>query len=411
MSAWPAIELGKVAEIAAGGSAPQNSDDFGNVGTPFVRAGSLKPLTEGAVESSLKLLSEDVAKKHRLRLFPAGSVLFAKSGMSATKGLVYRLNSPAYVVNHLAAIISGPNLDSDYLRHCLQVFSPTCLIQDEAYPSIRLSDIASMKIPLPPLGEQKLITDILDRVEALRTKRLAALTRLDELVEAIFIDMFGDPVTNSKRWPIKSLGEVAQRITKGESPKWQGFDYQEDGALFVTSENVRLGEIDLSCPKYIPLEFHKKLNRSELKRGDLLVNLVGASIGRSCVFPGFEKPANVNQAVGVITLKSEAINITFIVGLLTSQKGQKLLLDNKVEAARANISLTNLRELKIPFPPLSLQREFARHIEAIDKLKQVHKTSLAKLDELFASLQYRAFRGELGMIPKTTEQSFEGVKI
>jgi type I restriction enzyme S subunit len=218
-------------------------------------------------------------------------------------------------------------------------------------------------------------------------------------------------VKNPKRWPIKSLGEVSERITKGESPKWQGFDYQEDGALFVTSENVRLGEIDLNSPKYIPLEFHMKLNRSELKKGDLLVNLVGASIGRSCVFPGYEKPANVNQAVGVITLKSEAINIAFIVGLLTSQSGQKLLLDNRVEAARANISLTDLRELRIPLPPLSIQREFAHRVEAVEKLKTTHKSSLAELDELFSSLQYRAFRGELGSIPKTDEQSSEGVKI
>ena len=255
--------------------------------------------------------------------------------------------------------------------------------------------LADLDVLLPPLPEQRRIAEVLDRAEALRAKRRAALAQLDILTQSIFLDMFGDPATNPKGWPIKPLGEVAERITKGESPKWQGFDYQDDGALFVTSENVRLGEIDLGAPKFIPFGFHKKLSRSELRQGDLLVNLVGASIGRSCVFPGWNGPANVNQAVGVITMDPTLIELAFIAGLLISHSGQKLLLGNRVEAARANISLTDLRDLRIPLPPLSLQRDFARRAAAVEKLKAAHRASLAEMDALFAALQHRAFRGEL----------------
>jgi type I restriction enzyme, S subunit len=198
-----------------------------------------------------------------------------------------------------------------------------------------------------------------------------------------------------KAWKIEPLGDVSERITKGESPNWQGFDYQDSGALFVTSENVRLGDIDLRAPKFIPLEFHKKLRRSALKQGDLLVNLVGASIGRSCVFPGWEGPANVNQAVGVVTLDPARIEFAFLAGLLTSQSGQRHLLGNRVDAARANISLTDLRQLRIPLPPLALQREFGWRIAGVEKLKAAHRASLGQLNTLFAALQYRAFRGEL----------------
>src|ERR1019366_3035328 len=114
-----------------------------------------------------------------LKLLPSGTVLFAKSGMSATKGHVYRLQHPAYVVNHLAALVPSPAVESRYLAHVLMQFSPTRLIKDSAYPSIRLADIAEMQIPLPPLVEQRRIADILDLADALRAKRRAALDRLD----------------------------------------------------------------------------------------------------------------------------------------------------------------------------------------------------------------------------------------
>jgi type I restriction enzyme S subunit len=248
---------------------------------------------------------------------------------------------------------------------------------------------------LPPLAEQRRIAEVLDRAEALRAKRRAALAQLDPLTQSIFLDLFGDPTTNPKRWQRIKLGEMVERITKGESPKWQGFEYQDDGALFVTSENVRLGSIDLTAPKFIPLEFNRKLSRSELKPGDLLVNLVGASIGRSCVFPGYDRPANINQAVAVITIDASRLDHTFLAGLLTSEQGQSLLLSNRVEGARANISLTDLRELNLPVPPFPLQCEFARRVRAVEKLKTAQRASLAELDALFASLQHRAFRGEL----------------
>jgi type I restriction enzyme S subunit len=207
--------------------------------------------------------------------------------------------------------------------------------------------------------------------------------------------MFGDPVRNDRGWPIRPMAVVAERITKGESPKWQGFEYQPDGALFVTSENVRLGEIDLSEPKFVPLEFTAKLRRSELRQGDLLINLVGASIGRSCVFPGYDRPANVNQAVGVVTLNSSHVESAYVAALLISTQGQRLLLGNRVDAAHANISLTDLRELPLPTPPRDQQREFTCRVAVVEKLKSTHRTLLVKLDALFASLQHRAFQGEL----------------
>src|SRR2546430_3886699 len=102
-----------------------------------------------------------------------------------------------------------------------------------------------------------------------------------------------------KGWVVRSGEELAEIITKGESPRWQGFGYLSSGVLFVTSENVRNGHFDATIEKFIAPEFHKKLRRSQLRRNDILVNLVGASIGRSCIFP-LDCEANANQAVCVM---------------------------------------------------------------------------------------------------------------
>ncbi len=262
------------------------------------------------------------------------------------------------------------------------------------YPAVSDAKVKSSTIPLPPLPEQKRIAAILDAADSLRAKRREALSQLDDLLQATFLDLFGDPVTNPKGWEVRPMATLASRVTKGESPKWQGHEYQNSGALFVTSENVRDGYLDISSPKYIPIEFHKKLSRSALKGQDILINLVGASIGRSCLYCEGPDQANINQAVAVVTLNREVEPI-YVAAFLSSNCGKMLLLGNRVEGARANISLTNIRELPIPVPPLKDQRHFASIVEKIESQKTKHRTHLAELDTLFASLQDRAFTGKL----------------
>jgi type I restriction enzyme S subunit len=254
--------------------------------------------------------------------------------------------------------------------------------------------LGDLQIPLPPLAEQKRIAAILDAADALRTKRRESLAQLDTLLQSTFLDMFGDPVTNPKGWAICLLGEKAKRITKGQSPKWQGFEYQDDGVLFVTSENVREGFLDVSKPKFVPSDFNQKLKSSQLRTGDLLINLVGASIGRSCLFNGYNGPANINQAVGVVTLK-DPVHTNYILQLLQTKQGQSFLTGRIVEAARANISLKNLRELALPLPPAGLQHRFAAFVESVEQQKARLRQHLTELDTLFTSLQQRAFNGDL----------------
>ncbi|MCZ2130045.1 MAG: restriction endonuclease subunit S [Bacteroidia bacterium] len=263
--------------------------------------------------------------------------------------------------------------------------------------SFNISNLKDIEIPLPPLPDQLHIANLLSKAENLIAQRKESIRLLDEFLKSTFLEMFGDPVRNDKGWDVKIFGEFVERITKGESPKWQGFDYLDSGVRFITSENVLWGSVDLQKAKFIHEDFHNKLKRSQLKENDLLVNLVGASVGRSSLCPKEALPANINQAVAAITLNPELINAVYVMHLFINQSFQRLLLGNVVEAARANLSLSDLRNLKFPVPPLALQTQFAQIVEKTEALKTQYQQSLQELENLYGSLSQKAFRGELGV--------------
>jgi type I restriction enzyme S subunit len=161
-------------------------------------------------------------------------------------------------------------------------------------------------------------------------------------------------------WNIQSGEELAELITKGESPRWQGFGYLARGVLFVTSENVRDGHFDTGVKKFIAPEFHQKLRRSQLHQNDILINLVGASIGRSCIFP-LDCEANVNQAVCVMRPKA-TVDGKWLGLWLQSSRCVNRLLQSGDNSARANISLDDIRQLDFWIPLDCDEREKLRVI-------------------------------------------------
>lgn len=392
MTGWKTVALGDVAEIAAGGGAPQDTNDFSEDGYPFVRAGSLKGLLAGNSPNQLECLTPTIAAKHKLRLFPSDTVLFAKSGMSASIGLVYRLKWPAYVVNHLAAVVCQSKLDSSFLHQYLRAFPPSRLIQDEAYPSIRLGDIAALKVPLPHIDEQRRIAAILDHADTLRAKRREALAKLDSLTQSIFDELFGDPSSNPKSWSIHLLGAITEKITDGEhlNP-----EFSLTGMPIVMAGNVLEASIEFAETKFVEISlgerFRKKCNP---ERGDLLIVSRGATIGRMCAVD----TDNVFCLMGSVILmkiKKEKLNTAFVSGLLKHQVMRSALYKTSGSSAQQAIYLKDLKNLPVILPPIQLQHQFAEHVAAIEQLKLAHRKSLSELDALFASLQHRAFRGEL----------------
>ena len=249
---------------------------------------------------------------------------------------------------------------------------------------IKLGNLTDAKINIPTIEEQKSVVSVLDKVNAIIDDRKEQLIKLDELVKARFVELFGECEEH------KCLEEYANLITKGASPKWQGVDYCEEGTLFVTSENVREGYLDLSKRKYLDNKINEIQPRSMLKRNDILINIVGASIGRAAIYD-CDEVANINQAVALVRVDYSKINQTYLMTFLNSPQAIEMYGKMKKGGARDNLSLQNIADLQIPVASIELQNQFAAFVEQTDKSKLEVQKSLEKLELLKKALMQKYF--------------------
>ena len=201
--------------------------------------------------------------------------------------------------------------------------------------------------------------------------------------------MFGDV----EKYPKTILGTIASLVTKGASPSWQGVSYinDETQTLFITSENVLNNSIDLTKLKYVENKINEIQPRSILQKGDILINIVGASIGRVAEF-NLENKTNINQAVCLLRIPNEnTLNKKYLLYYMNSEDAMKYYLENQVSVARANLSLKNISDMDIPTPPIELQNQFADFVKHIDKLKFTIKQSIEKLNLCYQSLMKEYF--------------------
>ena len=292
-------------------------------------------------------------------------------------------------------------LDGSYLFHWVKSLE---FISDmirkatgASYPAVSDRIVLESKIPIPPIAEQKRIAAILDKAEELRSLRRKALAELDAIVQSIFLEMFGDPVTNPKGWASTiALGEAADivsGITKGR--KLNGKATREVPYLAVV--NVQDKVLNLDILKTIEAS-EDEINRYRLQKNDLLLTEGGDpdKLGRGTLWNEEIIECIHQNHIFRVRLTSADIHPLFLNWIIGSQRGKKYFLKSaKQTTGIASINMTQLKGFPLLLPPLSLQQEFARRVEAIDRLKATQRESLAQLDALFASLQHRAFQGEL----------------
>ena len=383
--------LSALAAVSAGQGAPKENE-FSESGKPFVRAGSLDSLLSGKSEADLELVSDEIAKRRRLKLYPKGTILFAKSGMSATKDRIYVLRSPAYVVSHLATLVPKSGTHTEYLRLALRAFPPSKLIKDLAYPAINLGDIEDFKIPVPEESDDQIrIAHLLGKVEGLIAQRKQQLKQLDDLLKSVFLEMFGDPVRNEKDWekvPLSSLGSINRGVSKhrprnapellgGKHPLIQTGEVSNAGT-YITSHSQTYSEIGFAQSRLWPA-------------GTLCIT-IAANIAKTSIltfdacFP--------DSVVGFIAYEGESHSL-YVHGLFWFF--QAMLERNAPAAAQKNINLEILRGLQVPKPPLDLQSQFASAVTKVESLKTCYKQSLSDLEALYAALSQQAFKGELDL--------------
>ncbi|MFH1950593.1 MAG: restriction endonuclease subunit S [Pseudomonadota bacterium] len=405
-----------------------------------------------------------------------GDMVFARSG-SIEKA--YRVSNPPLSVFASYLIRGKPIHES--LSFFLDYFvrSPIYLSQIGAYGSgiaiqnVNAKKLGSVKVPTPPINEQKRIVARIEQLQARSRRAREALETVPDLLEqlrqSILAAAFRGDLTKKwrkrhqdvepasellkrirterrKRWEaaelekLKAKGltgdkldeafakqrkkykdpapvdttdlpelpegwcwtnieELSLLVTKGSSPKWQGFEYAKTGVPFVRSQNVLSGSLDLTELAFLPQTFNQKERKSILATDDVLTNIVGASIGRAAVATKDVTGGNINQAVAVIRLIQEGFLPSLLVDWLLSPIGQSQIHGGKVDVARANLSLADVNSIIVPLPPFAEQQAMLLQL-SINKrlLTRIYDKTLGtqtRLDNLAQSILSKAFRGKL----------------
>jgi type I restriction enzyme S subunit len=284
-------------------------------------------------------------------------------------------------------------LDSSFVFHWVKSPSFVSSMVNQAtgasYPAVSDRIVLDSRISLPPLPEQRRIAAILDKADALHTKRREALAQLDRLAQSIFVEMFGDLFTNSKGFAVSRLGDVCDvRDGTHDSP-----DYVAQGYPLVTSKNVREGKIDLSEVNFISEADYNEINRrSKVDIGDILMPMIG-TIGNPVLVEN--EPSFAIKNMALIKFKLNSPCREFVLQFLRSDCFDRLVASKNKGGTQKFLALGEIRGLPLPVPSEFTQVEFSKRIHVINRKRTRYQDALDGIDGLFASLQHRAFRGEL----------------
>lgn len=253
-------------------------------------------------------------------------------------------------------------------------------------------NLKNLEIPLPPLSTQKRIAEILDAADALRRKDQELLKKYDELAQAIFIDMFGDPVKNEKGWEVKKLGQISHLITDGKHGNCN--DEENSGYYFISAKDIYNDKINYSNSRQIPFaEFEEVDRRTNLQAGDIVMVNTGATIGKLAIAENIPetRKTTFQKSVAVVKLNHSIVLPEFIKYVFALRI--KNFASKGTGSAVQNLLLSEIRDFKIICPPIQLQEIFKNRVICLSAQKRICST--IESDILFQSLIQKAFKGEL----------------
>ena len=390
------VKLSEIVELITKGTTPTTLGyEFQDEGVNFLKIECFDE-NGGFIESKVAHISEECHKKMKRSQLKNGDILFSIAGAIGRVAIVTEEMLPANINQALAIIrISDEQVYLPYIK--LILTSPIVIEQFErkkqgvAQLNLSLKDINEISIPLPSKDKQIELAELFDKVVGVISKRNKELSALDDLIKARFVEMFGNPVTNEKGWNQKQLGEITTKLGSGATPKGGKEAYQEDGITLIRSMNVHNGLFEYKELAHISEEQATKLDNVTIEENDVLLNITGASVARSCVVPSKILPARVNQHVCIIRCNQRIVP-EFLNKLLIDDNYQRLLWSiARGGATREAITKQQVESLKIIVPPIELQNQFADFVHQVDKSKVAVQKALDETQILFDSLMQKYF--------------------
>ncbi|MFI3201477.1 MAG: restriction endonuclease subunit S [Eubacteriales bacterium] len=261
-----------------------------------------------------------------------------------------------------------------------------------SYPAVSNGDVKNLKIPLPPLEIQEKIAKNLDLASNLVKLHKTKLKELDKLIQSVFYDMFGDPVMNEMGWEVETIKNLCSKIGSGATPKGGKESYKDFGISLIRSMNVHNGYFKYKDLAFIDEIQAKQLDNVSVIKDDVLINITGASVARTCIVPEDILPARVNQHVSILRCKN-SIKPIYLNCLLANDVSQLALLHIGTSngATREAITKSQLEDFKMIVPPIRLQQKFSTIVTEIEKQKSQVQKALDDAEILYNSLMQEYF--------------------
>ena len=304
-------------------------------------------------------------------------------------GRVMKLPAKSSVIGTMQYIIPNDIVDISYLAYAMEYMNLSKYFSGATIPHIYFKDYQKETLPLPALDEQRRIATTLDKVSDLISKRRQQLDKLDELVKARFVEMFGDPATNPKGWDKGTIRDVVTEVKYGTSkPAVEGGTYK-----YLRMGNITYdGHLDLTDLKYIDVP-ESELDKCTVKKGDVLFNRTNSKelVGKTCVYNLDETMVIAGYIIRVRV--NNRVLPEYLSAVLNSSYGKKTLAEMcKAIVGQANINAQELQYIQIVIPPLELQYEFLKVIQKIEKINLPISRSLEKLQTLKKALMQEYFK-------------------
>ena len=391
---WPIVELQTVCSLITDGT-HYTPPDIGE-GVPFLTVRDVSEFGLDFINCSKIDRSEFIKAKQGNSAPMIGDVLFSKDG-TVGKVHVVKESTDFAVLSSLAILRPNSSLDSDYFGYVLR--SKSAIEQasknktGSALRRIILSDLKKIRIPLPPLAEQKRIAAILDKADVIRRKRQQAIQLADDFLRAVFLEMFGDPVTNPKGWEVKPLEDLIDKNDRINYGVVQPGEDNPQGVPLVRSGDLGETGTEISIVRRVSQSIDEKHRKSRLKGNEILIACVG-SIGKVGWVSESMVGWNIARAVTRVPLK-KSVNREYVFRYLQSPVIQGYFEQETRAVAQPTLNVGLIAKTPIALPPKELQDEFLSIFSrtSITKLKIMNE--LRKIDELVNSLSQKAFSGLL----------------
>jgi type I restriction enzyme S subunit len=393
---WEVVKLGEVAEISSGGSAPQGKEYFvGN--NPFIRVQHLD--NDNYIVKGCDYITDEAVKKYKLKLFPKDTIIFPKSGASIYLEKRAKLPFDAYIVSHLMAVRSKSHLLlQDYLFFNL-VSKKLSKDKADNYPTLNISEISQVLIPLPPLEEQKAIADILSAVQNAIEKTEKVINATKQLKKSMMKHLFTygavavgeiDKVKLKEseiglipeHWEVVRLGQVVKTI-KGKKPKILSENPSKNSLPYLTAEYFRYGIPN----QFVNIEVEKEL--PVCKKEDVVLIWDGSKAGQ--VFTGLE--GILASTMVKINPIINNLDKSYLYHFLTTKFDY--LNSQTTGSTIPHINKTVFLNLLISFPPLDEQQKIANILTTIDQKIQAEEKKKEALQNLFKTLLQQLMTGKI----------------